>query len=85
MTDEQGFRPLLAFDTDDPQFARGFEAGRLWTILASLEESEWVATIGIGNAEMALRIAEALGFSVVSTELDGEWMDVCFCDSKAGS
>lgn len=40
MTDEHGFEPLLAFDTDDPQFARGFEAGRLWATLNDLEEPD---------------------------------------------
>jgi hypothetical protein len=25
-----GYEVVLAFDTDDPQFVRGFEAGRLW-------------------------------------------------------
>jgi hypothetical protein len=68
---------LLAFDTDHPEFARGFEAGRLWALLRLGEnvEAEFVCA---ENAEMVLRLAEATGRPVVADLLDKSWMSVSF-------
>jgi hypothetical protein len=74
-----GHRPLIAFDTDDPQFARGFEAGRLWTLLR--EQPDELEEYARGeNAEMVLRIAEATGRSVQSEELEDGWLLVRFSE-----
>ena len=63
-----GHRPLIAFDTDDPQFARGFEAGRLWTLLRERpDELEEYARAE--NAEMVLRLADATGRGVQSHDV----------------
>jgi hypothetical protein len=64
---------LLPFDVDDPDFARGFEAGALWSRLRLSGEKE-SATIHASNAEMALRMSEALGRSVRGEALDESWM-----------
>ncbi len=67
----------LAFDTDDAEFARGVEVGRLWELLRS-EPGPVTETVHVVNAEMVLRIAEALGRDVVSEEHDPTWMTVRF-------
>lgn len=53
----------LAFDSDDPEFARGVEVGRLWEQLKDPEPLE--QTIHAGNVEMAVRMAEATGRRMV--------------------
>lgn len=69
-----GYQPVLAFDTDDPQFARGVEIGRLWEMLRN-HDDEFVQEIHATNAEMVLRMADATGRSVEAEEMDGDvWM-----------
>jgi hypothetical protein len=67
----------LAFDTDDPEFARGVEIGLLFA-RASTEREAFEETVHVANAEMVLRIADAVGRPVVSTELAATWMAVRF-------
>jgi len=69
---------LLPFDTDDHEFCRGFEAGRLWTLLRESPNEPFHETISVQNAEMVLRIAEATNRQVRSEELGGDWLDVTF-------
>lgn len=57
----------VAFDTGDPEFARGVEVGRLWERLRA-EPEPVVEMVHVGNAEMVLRIAEALQRPAVSDE-----------------
>lgn len=77
MNDPSGHSCLLPFDTDDEQFARGFEAGRLWALLRASDD-EVVECIGASNAEMAMRIADATNRMVVSTELGHDWLEATF-------
>ena len=65
-----GHSLLLAFDTNDPQFARGVELGRLWTLACEHPERELV--------EMAIRIGEATGREFQAEELGGDWIEVRF-------
>lgn len=83
MTDSERYAPLLAFDTDDPEFARGFEAGRLWTLLRESPDEPIDANVSATNAEMVLRIAEATGRRVHSEELGLDWLHVRFGVSDA--
>jgi hypothetical protein len=70
VTDDVHFEPLIAFDTDEPQFIRGFEAGRIWAICRSdVDDVEEI--VGNANAEMMIRIAEATD-RAVSAEPWGE-------------
>lgn len=73
---------LLPFDTDDEQFSRGFEAGRVWDFVGVAIAQEELptdpVTVHAANAEMMLRIAEAHGVGVRSTDLDETWMEVVF-------
>ncbi len=73
-----GFACLLPFDTDDPEFARGFEAGRVWAELNARPDEAVEQVAHISNAEMFLRIGEALGRPVQSEELDDCWLTLFF-------
>lgn len=81
MSDPAGHACLLPFDTDDAEFARGFEAGRLWALLRS-DEDEVVECIHGSNVEMAMRLAEATGRTVVATELGHDWLEATFSPSS---
>jgi hypothetical protein len=72
------FSPLLAFDTDGVEFARGFEAGRLWTLLRERPDEPLEANVCAENAEMVLRIAEATQRPVHCEELGSEWLAIFF-------
>jgi hypothetical protein len=71
---------LLPFDTDDRQFARGFEAGRLWAALRAIpDEPVEGVIVHADNAEMAMRMAEATGRRVVGQESDDAyWITLTF-------
>lgn len=73
----EGFSQLLSFDTDGTEFARGFEAGRLWAALSESHE-EFEQLIHTNNVEMTLRMAEALGRPVRGEHLTDGWMRVVF-------
>jgi hypothetical protein len=71
---------LLAFDSESPEFVRGFEVGRIWEMLdsGSVVAGE---TVHATNAEMLLRIGESLGIPVTAHPLDepgGPWIVVTF-------
>lgn len=72
----------LPFDTDDSEFVRGVEVGRLWEQLRSDEPV--VQEVHASNAEMLLRMAEATGRSLHADELDDRWLLAHF-DSPPGS
>jgi hypothetical protein len=81
MADEQTpVSLLMAFDTDDPEFARGFEVGRLWQQLQAaptLEPFEG-ELVHANNAEMLMRLGEATGRSATAVEIDSYWLKVSF-------
>lgn len=66
---------LLPFDTEEPEFARGFEAGRLWALVRE-DAGEVEETVHTSNAEMLMRMGEALDRIVIGEELDGTWTRV---------
>lgn len=71
--DDDGFGLALPFDTDNHDFAMGFEMGRLWEQFKQPEAFD--QTIHACNAEMVIRISEATGrpFKAEHTE-DPDWM-----------
>lgn len=72
--DEARYGLVLPFDTDDPEFRRGVEAGALW---AHLEHEPYVAkTVHADNAEMVIRIAEALRLPFSADLVGDEWLAV---------
>ena len=76
------YRCLLPFDTDEPQFSRGFEAGRIWTLLSERPDELVEEVVHGANAEMVLRMAEAVDRPVVSEELGGDWLSVSFAPAE---
>lgn len=83
MNDSAGHACLLPFDTDDTEFARGFEAGRLWALLQTTDD-EIVETVHASNAEMILRLAEATDRQVQAVDLDEHWIEVTFSEVDGG-
>lgn len=68
---------ILPFDSDEPTFARGFEAGALWEALRDCDEPV-EATVHSSNTEMVLRMGDALGRVVVGQYFDDTWTRVRF-------
>ena len=60
----------LRFDTDDPEFARGFEIGILWERLESLGSCP--RALQASNAEMVMRVAKATGCEFFGQDLDDD-------------
>lgn len=75
--DELAGRLVLPFDTDSADFARGFEAGALWSDLKATEESI-EAVMHTSSIEMAMRMAEALHRPLVGDVLDDTWTRATF-------
>lgn len=71
------FELLLAFDTDDPEFVRGVEVGRLWHIARS-DVDTIDETIHASNAEMAMRIGEATGRPFTAARVDDMWIRISY-------
>lgn len=65
---------VLAFDSDHPEFTRGFEAGQIW---ADMQAGLAVARpIHVTNVEMVMRMCEANGYSFTATRGDDEWTQI---------
>jgi hypothetical protein len=64
------FQLVLAFDSEQPEFARGFEAGVIWGRMLS-DTDPFEHTIHDRNCEMAIRMAEARHRSFVATDCEG--------------
>src|SRR4051794_1395182 len=70
---------LLPFDTDSTEFARGFEAGRLWELVrADPTRPVDDVLIHAANAEMAMRIGEASGRPFHAVDLGGAWLSISY-------
>lgn len=77
-----GHQLLLPFDTDDAEFARGFEIGRLWAML-TLGDREVVAELAhTSNAEMLIRLGEATGRRAVAEIHDDTWLIATFTEDE---
>jgi hypothetical protein len=67
---------ICPFDSDDPEFVRGFEIGALWERLKAGMPCE--AMIHAANAEMVIRLAEASSVGFSAEDLGGDWIQVEF-------
>lgn len=75
--------PVLALDTDDPEYARGVEVGMVW-IACRLHPATTIRhTVHERNAEMMVRIAEATDRDLQVHDAGGEWMHVRFAPTRA--
>lgn len=70
-----GYGLILAFDTDDPEFCHGFEAGRLWERVKN-DQTTWDEMIHANNAEMVMRMCEAENREFRAEVIDDEWVQV---------
>ncbi len=66
----------LAFDTNEFEFARGFDAGKIWGRLLFEQPAEADVNILAANAEMLMRIAEAAGYGYEAVEHGSDHLDV---------
>lgn len=73
-----GYGCILPFDNDDAEFSRGFEAGRLWGVLRNRPDESVEEVVHVSNAEMVLRMGEALNRAVRSEDVDRTWIAVFF-------
>lgn len=75
MSDTESFGLLLAFDSDSPEFVRGFEAGRVWALL---DEDGQTMTFYLHatNLEMAIRIGEQTGHTCTLVGETDTWITV---------
>ena len=64
----------LRFDTDDPEFVRGFEIGVLWERLNSYGSCHMA--VSASNAEMVMRVAKAAGCQFSGKELGDDRISV---------
>jgi diphthamide synthase (EF-2-diphthine--ammonia ligase) len=71
------FRLVVAFDSDAPDFTRGVEVGMLYQRLVS-ENLPISAMVHATNAEMALRLAEAVDVTVRAQDCGEDWLEVNF-------
>jgi hypothetical protein len=69
------YEVVLAFDTDDPQFVRGFEAGRLWERIKG-DRATWDQMIHATNAEMVMRMCESEGREFSADVVTDDWVMV---------
>lgn len=73
---------VLAFDSDDPEFTRGFNAGAIYGWLSANPavgvNAEPPFAVRADNLEMVLRIGEALGYEVVTEDSGGDHLGVHF-------
>jgi hypothetical protein len=71
---------VLAFDTDDPEFTRGFEAGQIWE---RLERDGYTSQlVSAGNAEMVMRMADKHGLKFTAEDVGYEWLQVTVGEPK---
>jgi len=70
---------VLDFDTDDPEFSRGFEAGTVWTLLRDPEYDSVDAVVRASLAEMMIRMGEATHRSFRADPVEGtDYLHVYF-------
>lgn len=68
---------VMAFDTDDPEFVRGFEIGRLYEMTQRCPEP-FEQTVHASNTEMIIRLGEASGRHMSASEIPetDDWLSV---------
>jgi hypothetical protein len=69
---------VLPFDSDDPLFRRGFEAGTIWIAALALPYpgDYHECAVHADNTEMIIRIAETLGLKFSGESMGDDWLAV---------
>lgn len=73
--DDESFGLVLAFDSADPEFARGFDIGNIYGQLKA-DPYHLEATIQAGNAEMLMRCAEQAGYTFAAEPCGDDYVSV---------
>lgn len=73
-TEKAEFGCILRFDTDDPQFTRGFALGMLWERIKHEPQADML--LRAESAEMVMRIAERSSCAFTAQDLGDGWMQV---------
>lgn len=89
-TGDKQFGLVLSFDTDDPEFTRGFACGQAWQLL-EMDEPYVEMMITSDNLYMFITMADAKGYDIEMEEtgkeasnlLDTQWLRVCLTKKKA--
>lgn len=68
---------VLWFDTDQPEFFRGFEMGKVWAQMRD-DKDEIMEHVHVRNTEMCMRLAEAGRYFFVAEYLTDDYMVVAF-------
>ncbi len=70
-----GYNLILAFDSDEPEFRRGFEAALIYRDAWELPRGKrFERQIHAENAEMVMRIAEATGCTFTAWGANDDWV-----------
>jgi hypothetical protein len=77
VSDSTEYGLVMAFDSDDPEFVRGFEIGRLYEMAQRCPEP-FEQTVHASNTEMVIRVGEATGRRVSASEIPetDDWLSV---------
>ena len=86
MKSDVRFALRLELDSDDPEFVRGCEIGRLEARVGLLPNETLREMVRQSNREMLRRIAGTAGRSYTTERVDDEWMAVVInpVDKKRG-
>jgi hypothetical protein len=81
---QERYELIVAFDSDDVEFTRGFEAGRVYATLKERRETCIEFQVHGTNAVMMERIAKATGYIIDALDDEGteegetEWLTLRF-------
>lgn len=75
--DEEETVSVIWFDSDHPEFSRGFVCGKIWAQMRDGKD-EIMEHIHGRNAEMCMRLAEAGQYMFVAEELNDDYLVVAF-------
>lgn len=75
MSDSDSYSLVLPFDSDNPEFTRGFEIGRIYGQLDTRPPT-LNGTIHATNAEMLIRVAEQAGYTYRGEPLGPDFLAV---------
>lgn len=89
-TGDKTFALVLPFDSDDPEFTRGFACGQVWQLI-EMNEPYIETTITSDNLYMFITMADTRGYTIEMEEtgveasnlLDTEWLRVSLTKKEA--
>lgn len=74
--EEAEYKLVLAFDSDDPEFSRGFEAGMLYMSLGDKHVTKINQLLHAANAEMVMRMCEKMNWKFSAEDIGNDWLQL---------